>query len=105
MNKETLEGNWNALKGKAKEKWGKLTDDDLTRIAGKKDQLIGELQKKYGYMKEKAEDEIAKWQKSCGSCGCAHEHDSSGSHDSDAHAHAGQAHDTHLHNPGKKNKH
>lgn len=74
MNKETLEGKWNELKGKAKEKWGKLTDDDLTRIAGKKDQLVGELQKKYGYLKDKAEEEISNWEKSCGSCGCGHDH-------------------------------
>lgn len=64
MNKETFEGNWNELKGKVKEKWGKLTDDDLTKIAGKKDQLIGELQKKYGYLKEQAQDEISNWEKS-----------------------------------------
>lgn len=75
MNKETLQGKWNELKGKAKEQWGKLTDDDLKRIDGKKDQLVGELQKKYGYLKEQAEDEISKWEKSCGSCGCEHSHD------------------------------
>ena len=74
MNKETFEGKWNVLKGKAKEKWGKLTDDDLTKIDGKKDQLIGELQKKYGYIKEKAEEEISTWEKQCGSCGCSQDH-------------------------------
>lgn len=73
MNKDTLQGEWNILKGKAKEKWGKLTDDDLTKINGKKDQLVGELQKKYGYVKEKAEEEISSWEKSCGSCGCSHD--------------------------------
>lgn len=74
MNKETFEGAWNQLKGKAKEKWGKLTDEDLTKIDGKKDQLIGKLQEKYGYLKDKAEEEISSWEKSCGSCGCDHEH-------------------------------
>jgi uncharacterized protein YjbJ (UPF0337 family) len=72
MNKESFEGNWNILKGKAKEKWGKLTDDDLMKINGKKEQLIGEIQKKYGYMKSQAEAEVANWEKSCGpSCGCS----------------------------------
>ena len=53
-----LEGNWNQLKGKIKEKWGKLNEDDLTIIEGKKDQLIGKLQEQYGYEKTKAEKEV-----------------------------------------------
>ncbi|MCA9413705.1 MAG: CsbD family protein [Candidatus Omnitrophica bacterium] len=57
MNWEQVEGNWNQVKGKAKEKWGELTSDDLDRIEGKRDQLVGTLQKKYGYAKEKAERE------------------------------------------------
>lgn len=65
MNKDTWQGDWNILKGKVKEKWGKLTDDDLTQIKGKKDQLLGALQKRYGYAKEVAEKEIANWEKSC----------------------------------------
>jgi len=71
MNKDTFEGKWNELKGKAKEKWGKLTDDDLLTVEGKKDQLVGKLQEKYGYAKDKAETEIASWEKGCGSCGCS----------------------------------
>ena len=58
MNKEQFKGNWNQLKGKIKEKFGKLTDDDLTRIDGKLDQFVGVLQKKYGYNKEKAEEAL-----------------------------------------------
>ena len=57
MNWEQVEGNWNQVKGKAKEKWGELTNDDLDRIEGRRDQLVGTLQKKYGYAKEKAERE------------------------------------------------
>lgn len=56
-------GGWNLMKGKVKEKWGKLTDDDLDVIAGKKDQLIGRLQQKYGYSKEEAEREVSDWEK------------------------------------------
>jgi uncharacterized protein YjbJ (UPF0337 family) len=55
MNWEQIEGNWKQMTGKVKEKWGKLTDDDLTIIAGKRDQLAGLLQQRYGYAKEQAE--------------------------------------------------
>ena len=63
MNKNILKGDWNILKGKVKEKWGKLTDDDLTVISGKQDQLLGSLQKRYGYTKDKAEQELNAWKK------------------------------------------
>ncbi len=43
MNKDEIGGNWKQLKGKAKEKWGKLTDDDMTVIEGKRDQLVGKI--------------------------------------------------------------
>jgi len=58
MNWDQVQGNWKQLTGKAKEKWGKLTDDDLTTIAGKRDQLAGLLQQRYGYAKEQAEKEL-----------------------------------------------
>jgi len=61
MNKQTFEGKWNELKGKVKEKWGKLTDDDLVKISGKRDQLIGLIQQRYGYEKSKVEEEIKKF--------------------------------------------
>lgn len=48
MNKEQFEGIWNQMKGKVKEKWGKLTDDDLTQINGRRDQLLGKLEQRYG---------------------------------------------------------
>jgi uncharacterized protein YjbJ (UPF0337 family) len=58
MNWDQVKGNWKQFQGKVKEKWGKLTDSDLTTIAGKRDQLAGILQKKYGYAKEEAEREL-----------------------------------------------
>ncbi len=55
---DRVEGEWKQFSGKVKEKWGKLTDDDLTTIAGKRDQLAGKIQERYGYAKDKAEAEI-----------------------------------------------
>ena len=60
MNKDILEGKWKQMRGEAKAWWGKLTDDDLDRAAGKFDVLAGILQEKYGYSREKAADEIEK---------------------------------------------
>jgi len=57
MNADILKGQWKEIKGEVKQKWGKLTDDDLTQIEGKEEQLLGLLQKRYGYAKEKAEEE------------------------------------------------
>jgi uncharacterized protein YjbJ (UPF0337 family) len=58
MNWDTIKGNWKQITGKVKQKWGKLTDDDLTTVAGKRDELAGILQKKYGYAKDQAEKEL-----------------------------------------------
>ncbi len=58
MSKLTLEGNWNQLKGKVKEQWGKLTDDDLTQIEGRRDFLLGKLQERYGYAEDRAKEEM-----------------------------------------------
>jgi uncharacterized protein YjbJ (UPF0337 family) len=58
MNWDTIKGNWKQFRGKVKEKWGQLTDDDLTAIAGRKDQLAGKLQERYGYGKDQAEREL-----------------------------------------------
>ena len=63
MNWDQVKGNWKQFQGKVKEKWGKLTDDDLTTIAGKRDQMAGKLQERYGYGKEQAEREINDWAK------------------------------------------
>jgi uncharacterized protein YjbJ (UPF0337 family) len=58
MNWDEAKGNWKELSGKIKVKWGKLTDDDLTTIGGKRDELAGRLQKHYGHTKEEAEKRI-----------------------------------------------
>jgi uncharacterized protein YjbJ (UPF0337 family) len=58
MNNDILSGNWKQLRGKAKEKWGKLTDDELDVIDGKKDQLVGKVQEHYGKTREDAEREV-----------------------------------------------
>lgn len=62
MNKDEIGGNWKQFKGKAKEKWGKLTDDDMTVIEGKRDQLVGRIQERYGYAKDRAEKEVTDWE-------------------------------------------
>jgi uncharacterized protein YjbJ (UPF0337 family) len=58
MNWDQIAGNWKQFTGKVKAKWGKLTDNDLTTIAGKRDELAGILQQKYGYAKDQAEKEL-----------------------------------------------
>jgi len=58
MNWDTIKGQWKQFQGKVKAKWGKLTDDDLTTIAGKRDELAGKLQERYGYAKDQAEREL-----------------------------------------------
>lgn len=58
MNKEILKGKWDEVKGKIKQKWGKLTDDDITTIKGSYDELMGRLEKNYGYNKEQAAKEL-----------------------------------------------
>lgn len=60
MNQDIVEGKWKQMKGEAKAWWGKLTDDDLERAAGKFEVLAGILQEKYGYSREQAADEIDK---------------------------------------------
>ena len=61
MNWDRIEGNWKQLKGKAKERWGKLTDDELDVIAGKRDQLCGSIQKAYGISRDEAERQVDEW--------------------------------------------
>ena len=62
MNKDEVGGNWKQFKGKVKQ-WGKLTDDDMTVIEGKRDQLVGKIQERYGYQKDQAEKEVDSWEK------------------------------------------
>jgi len=63
MNWDRVEGNWKEFKGSVQEKWGKLTDDDLNVIEGKRTQLAGRLQQRYGVAKDQAEKEIDAWLK------------------------------------------
>ena len=61
MNWDRIEGNWKQLKGKIKEEWAELTDDDIAMINGKRDQLSGRLQETYGIGKDEAERRIDRW--------------------------------------------
>jgi uncharacterized protein YjbJ (UPF0337 family) len=61
MNADILRGKWNQIKGKARQKWGKLTDDDLDRVEGSRDELVGVIQERYGKSKEDVEKEVDAW--------------------------------------------
>jgi uncharacterized protein YjbJ (UPF0337 family) len=63
MNWDRIEGNWKQVAGKAKEQWGKLTDDDIDVVAGRRDQLAGKLQERYGIAKDEAEKQLSEWQR------------------------------------------
>jgi uncharacterized protein YjbJ (UPF0337 family) len=63
MNEDRMKGNWKQFKGKIQEQWGKLTDDDLDVIAGKRDQLLGRIQERHGITKDEAENQVKDWEK------------------------------------------
>jgi uncharacterized protein YjbJ (UPF0337 family) len=67
MNWDTVKGDWKQFKGKVKEAWGKLTDDELDVVAGKRDQLIGAIQKGYGIARDEAERQVQQFERSCAS--------------------------------------
>jgi uncharacterized protein YjbJ (UPF0337 family) len=62
MNWDRIEGNWKQLTGKVKERWGRLTDDDLDVVAGRRDQLAGKIQERYGCIRDEAERQIKDWE-------------------------------------------
>ncbi|AWI85090.1 general stress protein CsbD [Alloyangia pacifica] len=62
MNWDQIEGNWKEFKGKAREQWGELTDDEVQQAEGDREQLAGLIQKKYGVAKEEAERQVSAWQ-------------------------------------------
>ena len=62
MNWDRIKGNWKQWKGKAKEQWGKITDDDFDRIDGKREQLAGKIQEAYGIGKDEAERQLKEWE-------------------------------------------
>jgi len=61
MNWDTIEGQWKQFKGRAKQAWSKLTDDDLANLNGKREQLAGKIQERYGIQKQEAERQIDEW--------------------------------------------
>jgi uncharacterized protein YjbJ (UPF0337 family) len=61
MNWDQVQGKWKQLKGGAKTRWGKLTDDDLDVVAGQRDKLVGRIQERYGIAKDQAQREVEEW--------------------------------------------
>jgi len=63
MNWDQIQGHWKQLTGQAKEQWGKLTDDDIDVVAGRRDQLASKIQERYGVAKDEAERQLSAWQR------------------------------------------
>jgi uncharacterized protein YjbJ (UPF0337 family) len=61
---DRVKGNWKQFKGEIKEQWGKLTDDELDQIEGKRDKLVGRIQERYGIAKDEAERQVSTWENS-----------------------------------------
>jgi uncharacterized protein YjbJ (UPF0337 family) len=87
MNWDQLEGKWKQYSGKVKEKWGKLTDDDLTVIHGRRDQLIGKIQERYGIAKQEAEKQVDEFARSF-RCEDATQERPRDDHEADVHSNA-----------------
>jgi uncharacterized protein YjbJ (UPF0337 family) len=64
MNQDRIQGRWKQFKGKLKEQWGKLTDDDLDVIAGRRDQLLGRIQQRHGIARDEANRQLSEWERS-----------------------------------------
>src|ERR1700689_4882616 len=62
MDWNRVEGNWKQLKGKAKQQWGRLTEDDLTQAAGRREELAGKIQERYGVAKDAAQKQVDEWE-------------------------------------------
>ena len=62
MNWDRIQGNWKQVVGRAKAQWGKLTDDDLDVVAGRREQLAGKIQERYGIAKDEVDKQIADWE-------------------------------------------
>jgi uncharacterized protein YjbJ (UPF0337 family) len=63
MNWDRIEGNWKQVVGRVKARWGKLTDDDLDVIAGRREELAGVIQERYGLARDEADDQVAAWER------------------------------------------
>jgi uncharacterized protein YjbJ (UPF0337 family) len=61
MDWNRVEGNWRQLRGRAKQQWGKLTDDDLTTVAGRREELAGKVQERYGIARDAARKQVDEW--------------------------------------------
>lgn len=61
MNWDRVKGNWNQMTGSAKAKWGEISDDELTRIGGEREKLVGKVQEKYGLARDAAEKQVDEW--------------------------------------------
>lgn len=66
MNQSWTKGKWNEIKGKAKEQWGELTNDELDQVEGRRDQLVGLIQQRYGKAREEADRELSRWEERVG---------------------------------------
>ena len=66
MNQDIIQGKWTQIKGSLKAKWGKLTDDDLSRADGNAEYLVGKLQERYGYQRDQAQREVQEFEKTLG---------------------------------------
>ncbi len=66
MNWDQIKGNWKQFRGKARQQWGRLTDDDLEVAAGNRDEMIGRVQERYGIARDEAERQVAQWESSLG---------------------------------------
>lgn len=64
MNWDQVEGNWKQFRGKVQEQWGRLSDDELDEVKGRREQLIGTIQKRYGIAREEAERQVSDWERS-----------------------------------------
>lgn len=64
MNQDIIKGRWSQLQGKLKEKWGKLTDDDVNRLEGHRDYLVGKVQERYGIARDKADTQVKEFERS-----------------------------------------
>lgn len=62
MNQDRIQGRWKEIKGKVRERWGRLTDDDLDVIGGRRDQLLGRIQQRHGLARDEAERRVRDWE-------------------------------------------
>ena len=75
MNSDQMKGKWKQMKGSVKERWGKLTDDDLDVIDGQQEQLIGKIQERYGIAREAAQKQVEEWNEAAEKAGARTEDD------------------------------